>query len=302
MIYLNSIEFPNARTERGVLGNIIHGMTCFDTVYPFGIFTEKELARIDFESVTILYGSNGSGKSTALNIIADKIGSGRVANYNRSNFFDDYVSLTKVNFENKSFEENIILTSDGVFDAMLDIRHINEGIDAKRDDLLNEYMAIKYIETYPDKFTQHQREEYAKMKREPMKYADFYHKLSTSRTNTKSQYIRRNVVDNIVEQSNGESAFTFFLNRINENGIYLLDEPENSLSPMKQIELVEYLENAARFFNCQLIIATHSPFILSMRGAKIYDLDEQPVDLKHWTELENVRTYYEFFKKHEGEF
>lgn len=29
------------------------------------------------------------------------------------------------------------------------------------------------------------------------------------------------------------------------------------------------------------------PFILSMHGAKIYDLDEQPVDLKHWTELEN---------------
>lgn len=81
MIYLDSIVFPNARTERGVLDDIIHGMTCFDTVYPFGIFTEKGLERIDFDRVTILYGSNESGKSTALNVIADKIGAVRVANY-----------------------------------------------------------------------------------------------------------------------------------------------------------------------------------------------------------------------------
>lgn len=49
-------------------------------------------------------------------------------------------------------------------------------------------------------------------------------------------------------------------------------------------------------------MATHSPFLLSMRGAKIYDLDEDPVDVKRWTELSNVRAYYDFFQKHEGEF
>ena len=39
-----------------------------------------------------------------------------------------------------------------------------------------------------------------------------------------------------------------------------------------------------------------------MKGAKIYDLDEDPVDIKKWTELENVRSYYEFFKLHDREF
>jgi len=39
-----------------------------------------------------------------------------------------------------------------------------------------------------------------------------------------------------------------------------------------------------------------------MGGAKIYDLDENPVDVKKWTELENVRSYYEFFKRYEKEF
>ena len=60
--------------------------------------------------------------------------------------------------------------------------------------------------------------------------------------------------------------------------------------------------DSARFFGCQFIIATHSPFLLSMRGAKIYDLDEDTVDIKQWIELSNVRTYYNFFMEHRGEF
>lgn len=109
-------------------------------------------------------------------------------------------------------------------------------------------------------------------------------------------------MDNTREHSNGESAFLYFTDKIRENGLYLLDEPENSLSPDKQQELLEFLGNSARFFGCQFIIATHSPFLLSIRGAKIYDLDEEPVDVKKWTQLENVRKYYDFFKKHEAEF
>jgi predicted ATPase len=52
----------------------------------------------------------------------------------------------------------------------------------------------------------------------------------------------------------------------------------------------------------QFVIATHSPFLLSMRGAKIYDLDEEIVDVKPWTELKNVRMYFDFFEEHRSEF
>lgn len=55
-------------------------------------------------------------------------------------------------------------------------------------------------------------------------------------------------------------------------------------------------------FGCQFILATHSPFLLALKGALIYDLDERPVDIKKWTELEGVRTYFEFFEKHKNEF
>ena len=100
---------------------------------------------------------------------------------------------------------------------------------------------------------------------------------------------------NVQERSNGESALLYFTDSIRENALYLLDEPENSLAASRQLELKEFIEQSARFFGCPFIIATHSPFLLSIEGAKIYDLDEEPVRVKSWWELENVRTYQRFF-------
>lgn len=63
-----------------------------------------------------------------------------------------------------------------------------------------------------------------------------------------------------------------------------------------------FIEDSIRFFGCQFIIATHSPFLLSMKHSKIYNLDEEPMKTCSWTELPNVRAYYDFFKKHQEEF
>ena len=119
---------------------------------------------------------------------------------------------------------------------------------------------------------------------------------------TPSKYVRENVMGNLPEKSNGESAFLYFTEHIKEDGIYLLDEPENSLAAGLQIKLARFIEDSARFFNCQFILATHSPFLLSMAGAKVYDLDDVPVRERQWTELENVRVYADFFFKHREEF
>ena len=69
-----------------------------------------------------------------------------------------------------------------------------------------------------------------------------------------------------------------------------------------QLKLKGFLEDSVRFFGCQLVISTHSPFLLSMPGAKIYDLDQVPPCAQPWTELENVRVYRDFFREHDGEF
>ncbi|MBP1756789.1 MAG: family ATPase [Firmicutes bacterium] len=284
MIYLKSFTFPSADTEYDFILDIKR--TCYDSFYPFKVLSGHDLDRLDFEPVTILYGGNGSGKSTALNVIAEKAGIRRDSIYNKSNFFPDYIKLCTLSTEEDITENSRIITSDDVFDYMLNIRNLNEGIDLKRDRLFDEYLEAKYSQFQMKSFA-----DYEQLK-----------KVNNTRRKTQSRFVRGELIDNVREYSNGESAFLYFTEKIGENGLYLLDEPENSLSPKRQMELMNFLKESARFFGCQFIISTHSPFLLSLRGAKIYNLDVNPVSVERWTELENVRTYYDFFKRHEDEF
>ncbi|WP_040330529.1 AAA family ATPase [Clostridium ihumii] len=284
MLYLNTFIFPNADMEFDFI--IEEKRNCYDSFYPFKILSKNEFERIDFEPITILYGGNGSGKSTALNVIAEKTKINRDSIYNKSNFYSDYVRLCDVYVENDIPDNSRIITSDDVFDYMLNIRNINEGIDEKRDELFEEYLEAKY-----SSFQMQSIEDYEELK-----------KINNARRRTQSKFVRENLMDNVREYSNGENAFRYFIEKIDENGLYILDEPENSLSPKRQLELVKFIEDSARFLDCQFIISTHSPFILAMKGAKIYNLDENPVSIEKWTDLENVQIYYKFFNEHKNEF
>lgn len=284
MPYLNNFTFPSAESEGYFLSDIQR--TCYDSFYPFQVISKHALERIDFEPITILYGGNGSGKSTVLNVIAEKLEIKRDSIFNKSNFYPDYVKLCQVDFKRNIPKNSRIITSDDVFDYMLNIRNLNEGIDEKREDIFKEYLGVKY-----SSFQFQSMADYEELKR-----------VNKSRKLTQSRFVRSELMDNVREYSNGESAFKYFTGKIEEDGLYILDEPENSLSPKLQMELMDFIENATRFFGCQFIISTHSPFLLAMKGTKIYDLDENPVKLKRWTDLENVRTYYEFFKSYQEEF
>lgn len=283
MIYLRNFSFPSEDREYNFI--LDEKRTCFDTFYPFKILSKNDFAEIDFEPVTILYGGNGSGKSTALNVIAEKIEASRDTIFNKSNFFKDYVDMCDMD-EVKVAGIKRIITSDDVFDYILNLRNLNEGIDNKRENLFGDYLDAKY-----SGFKMKSLEDYEELK-----------KVNSARSKTMSKFIRKNLMSNVRLYSNGESAYRYFIEKITENGLYILDEPENSLSPKRQIELMSFIEDSARFFGCQFIISTHSPFLLAIKGAKIYDLDESPVSVKRWTSLENVRTYYEFFKQHDSEF
>lgn len=282
--YIQCFRFPDEDMEWDFAMRIKRN--CYDSFYPFQILTKHHFRQIDFEPITILYGGNGSGKSTALNVVAEKIKAKRETLYNKSNFYGDYLDLCEAEYGIRSPGEIKIITSDDVFDYMLNIRQLNQGIDVKREELFQEYLDAKYSD-----FKFRSMADYDRLKQ-----------VNLSRRNTQSQFVRKSLMDNVREYSNGESAYRYFSEQIEEDGLYILDEPENSLSPQKQIELARFLEDSARFFGCQFFISTHFPFLLAIKGAKIYDLDEDPVDVKPWTELENVRVYREFFEKHKGEF
>lgn len=284
MLYLQSFTFPDAEREFDFF--MEQKRTCYDSFYPFQILSKNRLARIDCEPITILYGGNGTGKSTALNVIAEKLQLQRDAAFNRSNFYPQYLHFCTAELQRSVPPASRIVTSDDVFDYMLNIRNLNEGIDARRDDMLDDYLAAKHSD-----FRLSSLEDYEQLK-----------KVNSARRRSGSRFVRENLVGNVREYSNGESAFQYFVDKIGENALFLLDEPENSLAPARQQELTRVIEDAVRFFGCQFIISTHSPFVLALKHAKIYDLDESPVCVKRWTELGNVRAYYELFKEHEDEF
>ena len=284
MLYLSRFAFPDDEKEFDFLLTVKR--KCYNSFYPFKVLSARGLLELEMEPVTILYGGNGSGKTTALNVMAEALKLQRDSRYNRSRFFEDYIALCTHELRGEIPERSRVITSDDVFDFMLNLRAVNAGVDEKREELFQEYLDAKYSD-----FHFRTMEDYDRLKT-----------VNMARSNTQSRYVRKNLMGNLPEHSNGESAFLYFTQRIEEDGLYLLDEPENSLSPARQQELCQFIEDSARFFHCQFLIATHSPFLLAMRGAKAYDLDANPVTIRRWTELPAVRAYYDFFQAHAKEF
>ena len=179
-----------------------------------------------------------------------------------------------------------IITSDDVFDMMLDIRSLNEGIDRKREKLADAYYDLKH-----EKFQLRSLDD-----------LDHLHLVVEARRKTQSKFIVNESGKSIRERSNGESALMYFQGKMEMDTLCLLDEPENSLSPKNQMILADFLIESVRYCGNQLVISTHSPFLLALPGAKIINLDDNSQIVDSWAELENPRVYYDFFKKHAGEF
>ncbi len=298
MIYLESFTLPNALTERGALvGNIENRRTIYGSRYPFGVFSYREMPRLEFGHITVFCGGNGSGKTSLLNLIAEKLGLQRESPFNRSSFWDDYLGLCRAG-EGWQLTDSVrkrsrIITSDDVFDELLDLRALNEGIGKKQRELLAQRTAVRQ---------DLQRGNADAYRLRSLEDLDKLRMAADAAGKTGSQYVSSRLMRDVPGKSNGETAFAHFTRHITEDGLFLLDEPENSLSPALQRQLVKFLEDSVRFYRCQFIISTHSPFLLAMKGAKIYDLDSDPVCPCRWTQLEHIRAYHDFFREHEAEF
>jgi predicted ATPase len=98
----------------------------------------------------------------------------------------------------------------------------------------------------------------------------------------------------LVVKSHGQSHMAFFENRFKRKGLYLLDEPENALSPMRQLELLRLLREFTLRGDVQFIIATHSPILLALPGAAICCLDASPIRKVAYEDTDYYRIYRDF--------
>jgi predicted ATPase len=100
------------------------------------------------------------------------------------------------------------------------------------------------------------------------------------------------------EQSHGESFFALLTNRLYGDGLYLFDEPEAALSPMRQMSMLVLIkglvENGGQF-----IIATHSPILLAYPGALIYEMSADGMRAVPYTKTENYRVTRDFLNRPE---
>lgn len=119
---------------------------------------------------------------------------------------------------------------------------------------------------------------------------------------SKSAFLKKHLEQEERENSNGETAMLYFVERMENERLYLLDEPKNSLSLENQITLAKFIESSARYYNSQFIIATHSPIFLSVPQAKIYDFDNNSKVVDSWTKLKSMRLMHDLFMKHASEF
>ena len=95
------------------------------------------------------------------------------------------------------------------------------------------------------------------------------------------------------EQSHGESFFALFMNRFRGNSLFILDEPEAALSPVRQMAFLSVMHALVRA-KAQFLIATHSPIIMAFPNATILSFDKARLHPVKYAELEHVTLTRDF--------
>lgn len=99
------------------------------------------------------------------------------------------------------------------------------------------------------------------------------------------------------EQSHGEAFFATFMNRFKGNGLYLLDEPEAALSPMRQLAMISRINDLVQLHS-QFIIATHSPILIGYPNAKIIQIADDRIDTVEYEQTEHYIVTKRFINNH----
>ena len=99
--------------------------------------------------------------------------------------------------------------------------------------------------------------------------------------------------DGLDARSHGESFLALFQSRFVPGGLYLLDEPEAPLSPLRQMALLSAIKEMVEQ-ESQFIIATHSPLLMAYPGAEILSFDQQPIAPVSYQSLEHVNLMRDF--------
>ena len=95
------------------------------------------------------------------------------------------------------------------------------------------------------------------------------------------------------KRSHGESFLALVEHRFGGNGLYILDEPEAALSPMRQLEFLCHMDRLVKQ-NAQFIISTHSPILMAFPDAEVWELSQKGIASVPYQETEHYNTAKNF--------
>jgi predicted ATPase len=248
-----------------------------DDVFPFSVPTIRALQRVEFsQPMTFLVGENGSGKSTFIEALAAGIGSVTVGGQDVAH--DETLEPARQLAERWKFEWGK-KTKRGFFLRAEDFFNFSKRLTQSQRELQD------LADGYEAEFEQNPRMEGARRARGYM--------LGQKAALT-SRY-----GEDLNANSHGESFIKLFQARLVPGGVYLLDEPEAALSPLRQLSFLSMLKTAVTD-DCQFIIATHSPILMAFPEATILSFDQTPITKVLYDDLEHVRLTRAFLQNPEA--
>jgi predicted ATPase len=240
--------------------------------FPFNIPIIQSLTEYVFDSqVTFLVGENGCGKSTLLEALAAAVGSITVGSAPAAS---DH-SLTAV----RALADRLQLVW---------TKRTRRGFFMRSEDFFGyaRQMAAKYAEL---------RDQLAAADREYENRSPAARNYARLPYQNEISALQRDYGAGLDARSHGESYLQLFQARFVSDGLYLLDEPEAPLSPLRQLTFLALMKNMLAE-RAQFIIATHSPIILAFPGATILDLNGETIRPVQYGELEHVQIMKSFLE------
>jgi predicted ATPase len=244
--------------------------------FPFNLALVQALKKIEFTSpVTFFVGENGSGKSTILEAIACAAGSIAVGSEN--------IKTDKTLGAVRKLAQQFKLTWQ---------QRTHKGFFLRAEDFFG----------YAKRLAQMRVEMEEEMKAVDKEYQG---RSETAKGLAKMAYsrelhdMRSRYGEGLDTYSHGESFLTLFQSRFVPNGLYLLDEPEAPLSPIRQLSFIAAVKGMVEQ-NAQFIIATHSPIIMAFPNATILSFDSARIRAVKYEELEHVTLTRSFLNNPEA--
>ncbi len=100
--------------------------------------------------------------------------------------------------------------------------------------------------------------------------------------------------------SHGEGFLRVFNERMARQGLYLMDEPESALSPHRQLDLLRLLHKVQQAAQSQVIFATHSPLLMAVPGAAVFQISRLGLDEIDYRDTRHFRMLQSFTADPDG--